>query len=308
MQLKIPKNFEEKFRSILGDEYEKLVQSFKEYAKDCIRVNTLKITREELKNRLKDKEWKIEEVPWYRDAFFVETEESLAKTPEYFLGYYYIEDAASLVPPLVLDPKPGEKVLDLCAAPGSKTTMISELMKDRGIIVANDKDPSRIKALATNVQKIGATNVAITQKDGRHFWKYGLTFDKILLDVPCSGTGTIITNWNIMKFWSPKAVRRLSNLQKQLISSAVRMLNPGGILVYSTCSLDPEENEENIDWAIEKFELKILKINIPGLNYRSGIEEWDGKNYSSDVKNCIRFYPFDNQTEGFFVCKLKKLM
>jgi len=307
MELKIPKAFEEKFRQLLGEEYEKLVESFFHFPRDCIRVNTLKISKEELRKRLESKGWKLSEVPWYENAFFVEAEGSLAKTEEYFLGYYYIEDAASLVPPLVLDPKPGEKILDLCAAPGSKATQIAEIMKNKGLLVANDKNPKRIKALSINLQKTGATNVIITQRDGRFFYKTGLVFDKILLDVPCTGTGAIPSDWSILSFWNQKIVKKLSNLQKQLLSSAVKMLKPGGILVYSTCSIDPEENEENIDWALRKFkELDVEEISIRGLKYRKALEKWYGKDFDSRISLCIRFYPFDNQTEGFFICKLRK--
>jgi NOL1/NOP2/sun family putative RNA methylase len=292
------KSFEEKFKPILGEEFPKLVEFLDKGPRKCIRVNTLKISVKELKERLEKRGWKLEEVPWYKNAFFVEAEE-ISKTLEYFLGYYFIQDASSLVPPLVLNPSPSDLVLDLCAAPGSKTTFMAELMQNKGLIVAVDIDVRRLKALAFNLQKIGATNTIVFKHDGRK--TLSMKFDKILVDAPCTATGTAN-----LSFWSRKAVERLSKLQKALLESASKMLKEGGSIVYSTCSIDPEENEAVIDYAITHLNLKVEKVSVPGLKYRQGLTEYAGIKFSEQVKDCIRFYPFDNQTEGFFVCKLKK--
>jgi len=305
MKIEFPQGFRKKFEEILKDEFLLLESCLYKRPRECIRVNTLKISKEELKTRLERKGWKLEEVPWYGNAFFVETQESVAKTKEFFLGYYYIQDAASLVPVLALDPKPGEIILDACASPGSKTTFIAELMKNEGLIIANDISPKRIKALSFNLQKIGATNVVVTMMDARNIKKLKMKFDKILLDVPCSASGTFISSFRVLEFWSQHIVERLSNLQKQLLRAAVNVLKDGGTLVYSTCSLDPEENEENMEYAIKKLRLIPEKIEIKGLRYRKGVESY-GKKVFENAKYAIRFYPFDNQTEGFFVCKLRK--
>jgi len=305
MKIEFPHGFRKKFEEILGDEFTLLESCLYKRPKECIRVNTLKITKEELKERLESKGWKLEEVPWYDNAFFVETEESVAKTKEFFLGYYYIQDAASLVPVLVLDPKPGEIILDACASPGSKTTFIAELMKNEGLIIANDVNPKRVKALSFNLQKIGATNTIVTMMDARKIKRLGIKFDKILLDVPCSSSGTFISSFSVLEFWSQHVVERLSNLQKQLLKAAVEVLKDDGILVYSTCSLDPEENEENMEYAIKKLGLKPETIEVRGLKYRRGLDSY-GKKIFENARHAIRFFPFDNQTEGFFVCKLRK--
>ena len=305
MKIEFPQGFREKFEEILKDEFLLLESCLYKRPRECIIVNTLKISKEELKTRLERKGWKLEEVPWYGNAFFVETQESVAKTKEFFLGYYYIQDAASLVPVLALDPKPGEIILDACASPGSKTTFIAELMKNEGLIIANDISPKRIKALSFNLQKIGATNVVVTMMDARNIKKLKMKFDKILLDVPCSASGTFISSFRVLEFWSQHIVERLSNLQKQLLRAAANVLKDGGTLVYSTCSLDPEENEENMEYAIKKLRLIPEKIEIKGLRYRKGVESY-GKKVFENAKYAIRFYPFDNQTEGFFVCKLRK--
>jgi NOL1/NOP2/sun family putative RNA methylase len=303
--IEFPQGFRKKFEEILKDEFPLLEMCLHKRARNCIRVNTLKISRGELKERLEKIGWKLEEVPWYENAFFVETEGSLAKANEFFLGYYYIQDAASLVPVIVLNPQPGEIVLDACASPGSKTTFIAELMKNEGLIIANDVTPKRIKALSFNLQRIGATNVVVTMMDARNIKRLGIKFDKILLDVPCSSSGTFITSFRVLQFWSQHVVKRLSKLQKQLLKAAVEVLKEGGVLVYSTCSLDPEENEENLEYAVKKLGLKPEPIEVRGLKYRRGLEAY-GKRRFEYSKFAIRFYPFDNLTEGFFVCKLRK--
>jgi len=300
MEIKIFKSFEEKFKPILNEDFPKLIEFLRIGPRQCIRTNTLKIDADELRKRLKERGWKLEEVPWYKNAFFVEAEEQISKTLEYFLGYYFIQDASSLVPPLVLNPSSSDAVLDLCAAPGSKTTFMAELMKNKGLIVAVDVETKRLKALAFNLQKMGITNTIVFRHDGRKVLK-GMEFDKILVDAPCTGSGT--TN---MFFWSNKALARLSKLQKALLESACKMLKEGGFIVYSTCSINPEENEAIIDYAVTQLNLKVEKVRVPGLKYREGLTEYAGISFVEEVKNCIRLYPFDNQTEGFFICKLKK--
>ena len=305
--IRIPQGFQKKFKKLLGDEYSLLLDALERRSRDAIRANTLKISKEELKERLLEKGWKLQDVPWFSDAFFVETVETIAKTKEYFLGYYYMQDAGSLVPPIVLDPKPGEQILDLCAAPGSKTTQIAQMMKNKGLIIANDVNSKKVKILSSNLQKAGVTIGLVTKMKGQNFWKLGMVFDKILLDVPCSSSGTFITNHRILNSWSKHIVNRLASLQRRLLASAYKVLKPGGILVYSTCSMDPEENEENISWITKKFGFEIESIEIQGLKYRKGLQEWNGKKYL-ETEKCIRFYPWDNWTEGFFICKLRKQM
>ncbi|MDI6806588.1 MAG: RsmB/NOP family class I SAM-dependent RNA methyltransferase [Candidatus Aenigmarchaeota archaeon] len=256
--------------------------------------------------RLIEKGWKLERIPWWKTGYRVDAKtEVLTKTLEYYLGYYYIQEAASMIPPLVLDPKQNEIILDMCAAPGSKTTQIAEMMGNRGVIVANDNNLKRLKALRANLQKLGVMNCVVTYTDARDFWKSGLKFDKILLDVPCSGSGSIVTSWRIMNEWSVRIIKRMSRFQKSLLVAATRCLSKDGILVYSTCSMEPEENEENVDFAVRKLGLEVEKFKIKNLKCREGMLEWD-KKYDKSVTNAVRIFPHDNLTEGFFVCKLRK--
>lgn len=306
MELSIPKNFEEKYRKLLKEEYKKLISCLKLRPRRSIRVNTLKISVRSLVKRLEEKGWKLERIPWVKEGFFVKEPEDIARSLEYFLGYYYIQEASSMIPPLVLDPKPEDRVLDLCAAPGSKTTQIAAMMKNEGIIVANDDSTKRIKALCTNLQKCGVRNCIVTIMDGRKFWRKGLKFDKILLDVPCSGSGTIISSFSIFETWSPSVVFRLSKLQKQLLSAAVKCLDREGVIVYSTCSMDPEEDEAVVDFGVRKLGLEIEEVRLKGVKYRGGIVEWNGKRFDESVSKAIRIFPHDNLSEGFFICRLRR--
>ncbi|MEM5766075.1 MAG: RsmB/NOP family class I SAM-dependent RNA methyltransferase [Candidatus Aenigmatarchaeota archaeon] len=306
MEIKIPKPFEEKYKKLLSKEYEKLEACLFFKPKKSIRVNTIKISSEKLVKRLEKNGMKLKQIPWYKDGFFVENEKDVVKTLEYFLGYYYIQEASSMIPPLILSPSPKDKVLDLCAAPGSKTTQIAMIMRNSGVIVANDNNLNRIKALRINLQKMGVKNCILTYEKGENFWKYGIKFDKVLVDAPCSGSGKIISTFSSLKLWSQSNVEKLSSLQKKLIYSASKCLKEKGTLVYSTCSLDPEENEEIIDFCVKNLGLSVEKIEIKNLKYREGILEWNGKKFDESIRNAIRIFPFENFTEGFFICKLKK--
>ncbi len=305
----IPKTFEEKFSQILGKEYSEFSRLFNFKLKKSIRINTIKTERKEILRRFEERNWKLEQIPWFEDGFWVsgsDVLENLAKTLEYFLGYYYIQEAASMIPPLVLNPSENDKVLDMCAAPGSKTTQMAQMMNNEGLIVAIDDNLKRLKALRNNIQRMGIKNTIVILMDARKFWRKGYKFNKILLDAPCSGSGTFVTTESIFKTWSPWLVRRMSNLQKELLISAWKCLEEDGILVYSTCSLDPEENEEVIDFAIRKLNAKVEKVKLKGVKVRKGLTSYNDRNYDEEVKKCIRIWPQDNLTEGFFICKLKK--
>ena len=303
--MKFAERFEKRFREILKEDFEKLIKCLNFYPKICVRVNTLKISRNELKEIFKEYGIKIEKVPWYKNAFFVD-EPEIGKFLEHMLGYYYVQDGSSLVPVKVLDVKEGEKVLDLCAAPGSKTTQIAMEMKNTGSIIANDIDLKRVKALRFNLQRCGVTNTLVTIKDGKKFWKLGLKFDKILVDVPCSATGKIFgkEGLHVIKSWREWQVKKLFKLQLKLLESAVKCLKENGKIVYSTCSLDVFENEFVVNKIAEKYGLKICKIKVKGLKYKKGFKSFGKFEFLKSMKNAIRIYPWQNGTEGFFICKL----
>ena len=235
----------------------------------------------------------------------------LGRSLEHQLGYYYIQDIASMLPSLVLNPQPNEIVLDLCASPGSKTTQIAARMQNRGTIIANEISLHRIKILASNLERCGVTNAIITKKEGfalcNKLKQEGFLMDKILVDAPCSGEGTIISDSKTLIMWNIKNVFNLSKMQKSLLSSAIEILKPKGELVYSTCTHSPEENEEVVDFILKKFpEMKIEQIKLP-IKCRQGITKWNGKDYDNKVTKSCRIYPQDNNTEGFFIAKFKRM-
>lgn len=235
----------------------------------------------------------------------------LGRALEHVLGYYYIQELASMLPIIALNPKPNEKLLDLCAAPGSKTTQAASMMQNSGEIIANEVSLDRIKILATNLERCGAASTIITRKDGialcKRLEKIDKKFDKILIDAPCSGEGTLRSTKKTYLMWNPKTIFSLSKLQKQLVEAAIPLLKKGGELLYSTCTHAPEENEEVVDYILKNFpELKIQKLNVP-VKTRPGISTWEEKKFQKNIKHACRVYPQDNDTEGFFIAKFKKL-
>jgi len=296
----------ERYKKLLGEEWEIFKEAILKPFPPAFRINTLKAHREQILESIK--EWPIAEVPFYKDGFYFTQKKGfvVGNTLEHFLGYIYIQEVASMIPAVVLNPKEHEKILDMAAAPGSKTTQMAQMMNNRGAIVAGEKLLNRLSSLRINLQRCGVRNCILSYMDGRAFKTLDMQFDKILLDAPCTGTGTIMKSLHTIKTWSVTASKMASNLQKQLLNSAVHVLKPGGTLVYSTCSLEPEENEENVDYAVRKLGLKTEQINLTGFKTRPGITSWEGKEFDNSVKNCIRIYPQDNNTEGFFVTKLVK--
>jgi len=311
MQLDVfPNAAEIEFKERFIERYSKLT-NFEEFRRfnlsflrKSMRVNTLKISIKEVKDRLK-KDWKLDPVPWCKEGFWIKGERrDVGNLPEHSLGYIYIQEAASMIPPIVLAPKPGDIVLDVAAAPGSKTTQMASMMKNQGIIIANDISPDRLASLGVNLQRCGVANAAITMMKGHNIRG---TFDKILLDAPCTGTGTIRKSVKTIYAWNPDMISRMSGQQKQLIAHSFDMLKSGGTMVYSTCSLEPEEDEEVVDYLISHHEdAKVMPINLKGLKKSECVTEFNGKRYSDEVKKCLRIWPQDNDTEGFFVAKIMK--
>jgi len=313
----IPKPlFIERMKMLLESEsdFQNYMEILEKPIANAIRCNTLKINADELKKRLEKKGWKIKQ-PFknYPEIMLIENQlepGELGKAMEHLLGYYYVQEISSMLSIIALSPKSSDIMLDLCAAPGSKTSQAAAFMENSGTIVANDKDIIRISILATNLERCGASNVIITRHDGvilcEKLKKLGMKFDKILLDVPCSGEGTIRSSPKTFLMWNLKMIEKLGRLQKKLSASAISLLKNGGELVYSTCTHAPEENEAVIHFLLENFPLKIQEIKLP-LKCRKGITSWKGEKFNDELKKACRIYPHDNDTEGFFIAKLKKV-
>lgn len=267
-----------------------------------LRVNTIKCSVDDFKKRMESRA-KLSPIPWCKEGFWTEGT-GIGNLPEHFLGYFYVQGAASMIPPVVLNPKENEMVLDMCASPGSKTSQIAAMMKNTGLIIANDNAMPRLKPLGFNIQRCGVSNTVFTLMEGR--WFKDLMFDKILVDAPCSGIGTIRKSFKTIQMWNPNFSGRMAGIQRQLLSTAFNCLKEDGTMVYSTCTLEPEEDEGIVSWFLENHEnAKLEKISLD-IKHGKCVDEFEGKAYSSEVQKCLRLWPQDNDTEGFFVAKIKK--
>ena len=270
-----------------------------------LRVNNIKSDIQKVMNELKENGIKFDRVQWYKDALIIKNakEKQIQALKMYDEGKIYLQSLSSMVPPLVLNPKPNEKVLDLTAAPGSKTTQMAAMMENKGYILANELDSLRCERLKYNVEKQGVTIIEVNNGRGEAIGKkYENYFDKVLLDAPCSGEGRFLANdAKTYRSWSERTVKELAKLQKKLLKSAYQALKPEGELVYSTCTLNREENEEILEWALSELEgLNLENINLEIKNAVKGISD------NKEVEKAIKILP-SKDTEGSFVARLKKL-
>ncbi|HHV96115.1 MAG TPA: NOL1/NOP2/sun family putative RNA methylase [Clostridiaceae bacterium] len=273
MNIKLPEEFLNKMQRLLGkDEYEAFLASFDMPRYYGLRVNTLKISVEEFE---KISPFNVERIPWTRDGFYYNKEDSPGKHPFYHAGLYYIQEPSAMLPATVLDAKPGERVLDLCAAPGGKTTQIAASMKGKGLLIANDVSFERLKALLKNLELCGVRNAIVTnEKPKRLSEKFKGFFDKILVDAPCSGEGMFRKDESTIRSWGKYTCKACASTQRNILEYADVMLKPGGRLVYSTCTFSPEENEG----VIGSFLKKHKNYEVEEIPLTSGMEngrpEW----------------------------------
>ena len=272
-----------------------------------IKVNTLRISREELYEKLTKKGFHLDPIPFIPDAFYVRHEPfSVGASTEYLLGYYYIQGAASMIPSMLLNANSQDLVVDMCAAPGGKTIQLAQAMKNEGILFALDLSRDRMKSLRSNLARCGVKNVIAIRMDAATLGELKMHgISKILLDAPCSGSGLIPSDPTRKMSRGYEDITSCSVTQLKLISVAINALEPGGELVYSTCSIEPEENEYVIDAVLNQFGVKLVDL---GLTIgEPGLLETFGKHVAPDLKKARRLYPYLHRTEGFFVCKLKKM-
>jgi NOL1/NOP2/sun family putative RNA methylase len=268
--------------------------------------------RETVISKLNNTDFMLQEIPWYEDAFVVtnRSKTDLLQTTAVSDGHIYLQGLSSMIPVIVLDPKPGEIILDMAAAPGSKTTQIAAFMENTGELSANDKSRERLYKLKPLLENQGVTNTKVINVSGEYLWKkLPEYFDRVLLDAPCSMEGRFLaTEPKSYEDWSPKKVKLLSTIQKYLLRSAISCTKVGGTIVYSTCTLSPEENEEVIDWILEKEKgnIEVELIRIAGLNTMPGLTSWKNKVFDKELEKTVRILPSERM-EGFYVAKFKKL-
>lgn len=277
-----------------------------------IRTNTLLTTRRNLAQALVNRGVNLQPIgPWTKVGLQIfDSQVPIGATPEYLSGQYILQAASSFLPVMALDPQENERILDMAAAPGGKTTYISAMMKNTGCVFANDANKARTKSLIANIHRLNCTNTIVCNYDAREFPKIIGGFDRILLDAPCSGTGVIGKDQSVKTNRSPKDFIEIPHLQKQLLLSAIDSVDHtspnGGVIVYSTCSVMVEENEAVIDYALRKR--PNVKLVESGLTIgKDGFTSFRGKKFDPSVKLSKRFYPHVYNVDGFFVAKFKKL-
>lgn len=308
----LPPDFAARLPHIVPAPYlAEVLRAFTLHRPTTFRVNSLKTTRAALIAQLAHAGFSVEPVAWCADAFILrnKSKAELIETPAYQNGELYVQSLSSMIPPLILQPMPGEKIGDLAAAPGSKTTQIAALMQNTGELIANDRSKIRLFKLVANLKLQGVKNARTSLGEGEQLWKrFPEYFDRTLVDVPCSLEGRFETG-NPKSFgdWSLKKVRTLSVHQCHLLRAAVSATKPGGVIVYSTCTLSPEENEGVLDWLIAKEgdAVEMLPIEMP-VAAQPGITTWERQTYAPAVALSARILP-SNTLEGFFIAKLRKV-
>ena len=275
-----------------------------------IRANTLRTRRRDLAQKLINRGVSLEPVgPWSKVGLQVfESAVPIGATPEYLVGDYMLQAVSSFLPCMALAPQPHERILDMASAPGGKVTYLSALMQNTGCIFANDSNKARIKSLTANVHRMGCRNIVVCNYDGRQFPKVLGGFDRVMLDSPCSGTGVISKDASVKTNKSKRDLILLTQLQKQLILCAIDSVNPksetGGYVVYSTCSVMVEENEEVIEYALRKR--PNVRIVPTGIDFgRDGLKRFRSRTFDERMTLCRRIFPHVHNMDGFFVCKLK---
>ena len=305
----LPEEFTEKLKALYPSVFPKICETFLHKKEQTFRVNYLKASLSGLKEDLDREGIKYRELHWPKGSFILRSEnKELHKSRAYIDGKIYMQNVSSMLPPMLLDPKPGEKILDLCAAPGAKTSEIASLAGREIELVAVEKLEIRYEKLLATLRVQGVDFAKTLMEDGIEMGRrYPDYFDKVLVDAPCSGEALFyMRDPKSFKPWSQKRVRDLSHTQKVLIYSGVSALKEGGELVYSTCTFSPEENEEVVDWALNKFEgLRLLPVDMPLPNKSRGIARWEGKAFSKEMGMAMRVLPNDYM-EGFFMAKLRK--
>ena len=271
-----------------------------------IRINTLKVSIEALKERLEKKSFKLAPIELIHYGFNILNQpQNLGSLHEFLQGYYYLQNVASMFPAHILNPKPDDIVIDMCAAPGSKATQLAQIMDNKGSLILIDKYKNRIPALEINLRRMGILNSIVLNYDSINLKRLNIRADKILLDVPCTGEGLIRQDKSRKLSKTMNDINKMASIQKKLLKAGLSVLNHGGKLVYSTCSIAPEEDELVVNSVLQnnpQCKIENLKFQY-GLN---GFTKIYGKNLMKDLSKSQRFFPHIHNTIGFYICLIKK--
>ncbi len=302
--MQIPADFLKRMQEQLGDEFGVFLSHYDQPADIGLRVNTLKLTPESFAERTP---FELVPVPWAPAGFLLSPEERPGKHPYYTAGLYYLQDPAAMAVAELLNPQPGERVLDLAAAPGGKTTHIAAKMKNRGLLVASDPQAHRTQVLAKNIERWGAKNtIVLSETPARLADHFGAYYDRVLVDAPCSGEGMFRKEPAMRADWSPKLVASCALRQDEILEDAARLVRPGGVLAYATCTFAPDEDEGTIARFLEahpEFEIESTP-HFPG--FSAGRPEWLPEVKNPALAQLVRLWPQSAPGEGHFIALLRK--
>ena len=302
--MNLPSAFEEKMKYLLGAEYNNYLDCFDEPRHYGLRVNTAKISVEDF---LKISPWPLKKIPWIHNGFYYDGENCQpAKHPYYFAGLYYLQEPSAMTPADRLPIEPGDKVLDVCAAPGGKATELGARLNGTGVLAANDLSNSRAKGLLKNIELMGIGNVLVlSEEPGKLIPYFTEYFDKILIDAPCSGEGMFRKDRKMIRAWEEHGPDYFARIQKSIITQAAQMLKPGGMILYSTCTFSPEENEQTIEYLLEQYS-DFDVCEIEGYEgFTCGMPEVTASK-DKRLSRTVRIFPHRMKGEGHFLALLQK--
>ena len=303
--MNLPREFEVEMEALLGaEEYKEYLKCFDEPRHYGLRVNTAKISVEDF---LKIAPWPLEQVPWIRNGFYYDGDVvQPAKHPYYFAGLYYLQEPSAMTPADRLPVEPGDRVLDVCAAPGGKATELGAKLNGTGVLAANDLSSSRAKGLLKNLELFGIGNVLVlSEEPGKLVPYFREYFDKILIDAPCSGEGMFRKDRKMVRAWEEHGPEYFSKIQRSIVTQAAQMLRPGGMMLYSTCTFSPKENEQTIEYLLQEYpEFEICEMEgYEGFSegIPAAAEEQD-----EALRRTVRIFPHRMKGEGHFLALLRK--
>lgn len=311
MAIELPEKFKEQMKDMLGNEYDSFLKSYEYKDKSGIRINTLKLSPEEFK---KISPFELSPVSWIPTGYFYGKNDIPSKHPYYYAGLYYIQEPSAMTPASVFDVAPGHRVLDLCAAPGGKSTALAAKLEGKGLLVSNDVSNSRAKALLKNIELFGVRNALVLSETTSNLAKrFEGFFDRILVDAPCSGEGMFRKQPSIIKNWEQYGTGYYAKIQREILPDAIRMLRPGGKLLFSTCTFSPEEDEQTVAFILDNFkEMSLIDVfDEKDKQYydKCGFSYGNGRYINRDdydFSKCIRLFPHKVEGEGHFLCVLQK--
>ena len=306
----LPHDFTERMQKLLQDEYPDFLASYEKERLYGLRFNPLKAANKIIDNFLSQMPFKLEPVPWTEEGFYYSQSAQPGKHAFHEAGAYYIQEPSAMAVVEALAPKPGEHILDLCAAPGGKSTHIAGKMMGEGLLISNEIIPGRAKILSQNIERMGISNAVVCNETPERLSEFFPSyFDRILVDAPCSGEGMFRKDETAINEWSPENVKMCEDRQKMILENAASMVKPGGVLVYSTCTFSVEENEGMIDGFLKaQKEISIEETELEGFlgsRDRKQIEAWI-KNLMPGIEHTIRLWPHKIDGEGHFIARLKK--